>query len=62
LDDGSWQGGTIAEIIAADARNATPIAAVAYAMVSKRDVVLVAGPANEILEPNFNLAYLLHRH
>jgi hypothetical protein len=36
LEDGSWQGGTIAEIIAADAKNATPIAAVAYAMVSKR--------------------------
>jgi hypothetical protein len=34
LDDGSWQGGTVAEIIAADARNGTPIAAVAYAMVS----------------------------
>lgn len=36
LEDGSWQGGTIAEIIAADAKNATPIAAVAYAMVSQR--------------------------
>ena len=35
LEDGSWQGGGITEIIAADAKNATPIAAVAYAMVSK---------------------------
>jgi hypothetical protein len=35
LEDGSWQGGTIAEVITADAKNGTPIAAVAYAMVSK---------------------------
>ena len=34
LLDGSWQGGTVAEIITADAKNGTPIAAVAYAMVS----------------------------
>jgi hypothetical protein len=35
LEDGSWQGGGIAEIITADAKNGTAIAAVAYAMVSE---------------------------
>jgi hypothetical protein len=35
LEDGSWQGGTVAEVLAADAKNATPIAAVAYAMASE---------------------------
>lgn len=30
-NDGSWQGGTIAEVVASGARNATPIAAVSYA-------------------------------
>jgi hypothetical protein len=33
LEDGGWQGGSIAEIITADGKNGTPIAAVAYAMV-----------------------------
>jgi hypothetical protein len=35
LEDGAWEGGGIAEIITADAKNGTAIAAVAYAMVSE---------------------------
>jgi hypothetical protein len=35
LENGAWEGGGIAEIITADAKNGTPIAAVAYAMVSE---------------------------
>ncbi|KAI9808912.1 MAG: hypothetical protein M1827_007137 [Pycnora praestabilis] len=31
LSDGTWQGGSLSEIVATDAKNATPIAAVAYA-------------------------------
>ena len=30
--DGSWAGGDVSTIIANDAKNATPIAAVSYAM------------------------------
>jgi hypothetical protein len=30
--DGSWEGGSTSEILAENAKNATPIAAVAYAM------------------------------
>lgn len=29
--DGSWQGGDITQVVAIDAKNGTPIAAVAYA-------------------------------
>jgi hypothetical protein len=32
MSDGSWQGGDSTNIVATDARNATPISAVAYAM------------------------------
>ena len=35
LENGAWEGGGIAEIITADAKNGTAIAAVAYAMVSE---------------------------
>ena len=35
MEDGAWEGGGIAEIITADAKNGTAIAAVAYAMVSE---------------------------
>lgn len=45
LTNGSWLGGSPSEIVAYDARNATPIAAVAYAMngtstVSAHEVVV----------------------
>jgi hypothetical protein len=32
MQDGTWQGGDASNIVATDARNATPISAVAYAM------------------------------
>ncbi|KIW00254.1 uncharacterized protein PV09_08145 [Verruconis gallopava] len=35
MQDGSWQGGDASNIVATDARNATPISAVAYAMDGK---------------------------
>ena len=35
MENGAWEGGSIAEIITADAKNGTAIAAVAYAMVSE---------------------------
>lgn len=38
MTDGSWQGGDASNIVATDARNATPISAVAYAMDSKSTV------------------------
>jgi hypothetical protein len=37
LEDGIWQGGGLSEIITADAKNGSAIAAVAYAMVSEWD-------------------------
>ena len=37
MENGAWEGGSIAEIITADAKNGTAIAAVAYAMVSEWD-------------------------
>ena len=30
--DGTWQGGTVSEIVAVNAKNATPISAVSYSM------------------------------
>jgi hypothetical protein len=51
LEDGSWEGGTVAEIITANAKNGTPIAAVAYAMVSdwtfNQSMVLLTKYQNE---------------
>jgi hypothetical protein len=38
MSDGSWQGGDSTNIVATDARNATPISAVAYAMDQKSTV------------------------
>jgi hypothetical protein len=38
MDDGTWQGGDTTNIVATDARNATPISAVAYAMDQKSTV------------------------
>ena len=38
MDDGSWQGGDSSNIVATDARNATPISAVAYAMDNRASV------------------------
>ena len=39
MKDGSWQGGDSSNIVATDARNATPISAVAYAMDNKATVL-----------------------
>lgn len=38
MSDGSWQGGDLTNVIATDARNGTPISAVAYAMDYKATV------------------------
>ncbi|KAE9964793.1 hypothetical protein BLS_008061 [Venturia inaequalis] len=38
MEDGSWTGGDFTSIVATDARNATPISAVAYAMDRKSTV------------------------
>lgn len=38
MDDGTWQGGDSTNIVATDARNATPISAVAYALDKKSTV------------------------
>jgi hypothetical protein len=38
MDDGTWQGGDFTNIIATDARNATPISAVAYVLDKKATV------------------------
>lgn len=38
MEDGTWQGGDSTNIVVTDARNATPISAVAYAMDRKSTV------------------------
>ena len=49
LDDGSWEGGDETNIVATDAKNATPISAVAYAMddvaVVSQLVDIITGPS-----------------
>jgi hypothetical protein len=61
LRDGKWVGGTQSEIVAYDAKNGTPISAVAYALhntstVSGGDRVPISG-SNEYL-----VAHLLRRY
>lgn len=42
MDDGSWQGGDLTNVVATDAKNATPISAVAYAVDKKSTVRFTA--------------------
>ena len=45
--DGTWRGGDVTEVVAADAKNGTPIAAVAYA---KDEIAAVSGGMNPFQE------------
>ena len=60
--DGTWRGGDVTEIVAADAKNGTPIAAVAYA---KDDIAAVSKDINLSKEKsqtdNAKVACLLHQ-
>lgn len=47
--DGQWEGGDVTQIVAADAKNATPIAAVAYARNDTAAVSLL-----RCMESNFH--------
>ena len=47
--DGDWEGGGVTDIVAVDAKNATPIAAVAYARNDTAAVSLL-----RCMEWNFN--------
>jgi hypothetical protein len=49
MTDGTWQGGDASNIVATDARNATPISAVAYAMDHKSTVCLNSRPLVPLL-------------
>lgn len=45
MTDGTWQGGDVSNVVATDARNATPISAVAYDM----DHVATVGYACDLI-------------
>jgi hypothetical protein len=59
MQDGSWEGGDASNIVATDARNATPISAVAYAMDNKATVRSSPLTAQTSLTPS--VAHILHR-
>lgn len=61
--DGNWKGGDATEIVAVDAKNGTPIAAVAYA----RDNIAVVQPCRRSTEAVIMtdcpvVAHLLSQH
>lgn len=59
--DGTWQGGDVTNIVAIDAKNGTPIAAVAYA----RNQTAAVGIRSSVETPQTNartVAYILHQH
>jgi hypothetical protein len=61
LRENDWVGGTLSEVVAFDAKNGTPISAVAYALNNVSTVSSVP----DSLVPSANVgevAHLLHRH
>jgi hypothetical protein len=58
LRDGDWIGGTQSEIVAYDAKNWTPISAVAYALHNTSTVSQIVEYGAYVNE--FLVAYLLH--
>lgn len=60
MNDGSWVGGDDTNIVATDAKNATPISAVAYAMDGKATVSEIPLSLTFILTDI--VAHLLHRY
>jgi len=58
---GNWQGGGLTDIVAADAKNGTPIAAVAYA---RNDTASVSGLRcyeGQLKLTDTTVAYILHQ-
>ena len=60
--DGSWKGGDVTEVVAADAKNGTPIAAVAYARNSTSSVSILILETEKQLQAHIaKVAHLLHQ-
>ena len=61
LRDNDWVGGTLSEVVAFDAKNGTPISAVAYALNNVSTVRSLV--ESRVQLNNFNeVAHFLHRH
>jgi hypothetical protein len=61
LNDGSWAGGDASSIVATDAKNGTPISAVAYAMDGIATVSQFPQIHHRLLLQDL-VAHILHRH
>ena len=61
LRDNDWVGGTLSEVVAFDAKNGTPISAVAYALNNVSTVCLFVGSRVQLTDFN-EVAHLLYRH
>ena len=60
--DGTWQGGAVTDLVAIDAKNGTPIAAVAYARNDTATVSVQPNLKNMPKTDAKKVAYILHQH
>lgn len=59
--DGTWRGGDVTDVVAVDAKNKTPIAAVAYARNQTASVGIQLGLENRSRTNARIVAYILHQ-